>query len=178
MSNFNDDEDKKLFQLAKRYVGAGRNVSWKAVAKIMQKDRSVLSGRFRTLKAAYGSDFEAFPRRFHTARKPKAKCVLAARRPTACVVLSENQINDLMLLVRQTSSPLEASAAFSAIQEIFGAVKADNVRHSGAHVSHNAGKLSFTGTSKMIGAIGQISIDDVFLDIGSGVGNIIVQVAL
>ena len=76
MANFSDEEDKELFQLARKYVDAGWTIRWDTIATKMRhtkKKKEVLRGRFSTLKITYGKDLSKFPRRFFAPVKPRRK---------------------------------------------------------------------------------------------------------
>ena len=67
MSDFSDEQDIRLFVLAKKYVDANERVSWINIERKMKssrKSRVVLRERFRTLKRTHGDDLNKFPRRF------------------------------------------------------------------------------------------------------------------
>jgi tRNA G46 methylase TrmB len=43
---------------------------------------------------------------------------------------------------------------------------------------HNVGEITMVGVSRLLKAFGFITIRDVFLDVGAGVGNVVLQAAL
>jgi tRNA G46 methylase TrmB len=55
--------------------------------------------------------------------------------------------------------------------------KAD-VRQPSGRIDHNSGEIAPEAVTMIIEQFGSLSVDDVFLDVGSGVGNVILQVAL
>lgn len=75
------------------------------------------------------------------------------------------------------TTTLTNEAAFAAIHQIFGPVRKTDVLQAAGRVETNVGELSPRGTSKLIGLC-NLHPDDVFVDVGSGIGNIVAQVAI
>jgi hypothetical protein len=76
----------------------------------------------------------------------------------------------------ETSLNLPTDVQYQA-WDIFSTVRASDIRQASGKTEHNAGELSAIGTSMMIQACG-LTHEDVFVDIGSGIGNVVAQVAL
>ena len=79
---------------------------------------------------------------------------------------------------KQPHGMLSVEEALQAVISIFGSVSKRDINHSGARVEHNAGELTFSGAMEMMKHLGDLNEGDVFVDIGSGLGNVVVQVAL
>ena len=220
MANFSDEEDKELFQLARKYVDAGWTIRWDTIATKMRhtkKKKEVLRGRFSTLKITYGKDLSKFPRRFFAPVKPRRKKkntkmtiqasesllmlsslpkkpppVLVPSLPKKSPPFNMLKAFDALLSALQNKTredkspstqdaceaPLDKEEAYEAVDAIFESVVKKTVLHSGKDIHLNTGELSFDGVSALIESIGDISTQDRFLDIGSGLGNVVTQVAL
>jgi ribosomal protein S9 len=83
-------------------------------------------------------------------------------------------------MVRMASAtiPMKEDEAVLFLVDLFASVPKAVVRHSGKNVDLNTGELSVVGTTKLINFIGDITKYDVFLDVGSGIGNVIAQMAV
>ncbi|KAJ8579186.1 hypothetical protein ON010_g5 [Phytophthora cinnamomi] len=82
---------------------------------------------------------------------------------------------------RQDESPvglLTQTEASRALDLIFGDISAVDVRQPAGRTQDNAGEVLPPGISVLIGALGRIDASDVFLDVGAGIGNVLVQIAL
>jgi tRNA G46 methylase TrmB len=82
-----------------------------------------------------------------------------------------------LLLPKTTISPLSTSDTYVAVKQIFEAVRKEDVRQPSGRVETNVGELTPYGTTGLIEAF-ELTSEDVFVDIGSGVGNVVAQVAL
>ena len=67
---------------------------------------------------------------------------------------------------------------YDTVRDIFATVTKADVRQPAGKREYNASELSMSGVSRMLDALGFIKHDDVFLDVGAGVGNVVAQVAL
>jgi Histone methylation protein DOT1 len=67
--------------------------------------------------------------------------------------------------------------AQSAIDDIFYTVTKSDVNQHGARQHENVGELSVTGVSILVNAC-NLTERDVFVDVGSGIGNVVAQVAI
>jgi hypothetical protein len=78
------------------------------------------------------------------------------------------------------SSTLENSfqdLTYKIVAHTFNRVRKADVRQVSGRTELNVGELTMEGVTRLIAA-SHISANDVFLDIGSGIGNVVVQVAL
>ena len=105
--------------------------------------------------------------------------VFAPRR--ACLDKSVANANLLMrfnMMLAGAAPQLIADAAIDqAMLMILGSVEKSTVRQPTGRRDENVGELSVSAVKQMIGAI-KLTPDDVFLDVGCGLGNIAIQVAL
>jgi len=80
----------------------------------------------------------------------------------------------------ESASPsdiLSATESHAATSQVFSSVGKRDVRQESGKTESNVGELTPSGATEVISAC-QITSEDVFLDVGSGVGNVITQVAL
>ena len=59
ITNFTDEQDKEIVQLARKFVDSGKVISWEVVARRMKHTRlgkHVLCERLKTMKKMYGKD--------------------------------------------------------------------------------------------------------------------------
>ena len=64
ITNFTDEQDKEIVQLARKFVDSGKVISWEVVARRMKHTRlgkHVLCERLKTMKKMYGKDLTKFP---------------------------------------------------------------------------------------------------------------------
>ncbi|KAG7379820.1 hypothetical protein PHYPSEUDO_008088 [Phytophthora pseudosyringae] len=154
-TSFSDLEDKKLVVLVSEYERQGIRVVWKNVARKMPCSRppKQLEMRLRALKRSYGKQLTRFPPCFFTSSTPP--------RPSAA---------RFRLLL-----PSEAEKSVS---NIFSDITAADVRQHVGKTEENAGELLPTTVSSIIKVVGQVERDDIFLDVGAGLGNVVTQFAL
>ncbi|GAB9477771.1 hypothetical protein Gpo141_00014915, partial [Globisporangium polare] len=84
MSNFTDDEDRQLVQLAASLTSCGSVISWDRLAAHMprssrSKSKEELRQRLKTLKRTHGRDLRKFPPWFF-----RKQCVSIARSERRC----------------------------------------------------------------------------------------------
>ncbi|KUF86241.1 hypothetical protein AM587_10004063 [Phytophthora nicotianae] len=63
MSDFTDDEDRQLVQLALQFSRNNQNILWDKLTQLMKgtkKSKNALRQRLKTLKRTHGSDLEKF----------------------------------------------------------------------------------------------------------------------
>lgn len=139
MSNFSDKEDKKLVQLVKASIDAGKKIpDWDRISRALRsKTRYQLRSRLKTLKKRFGNDVLQFPCYFFY----PLTTISSARRDVFCDIPKE--------LVRQPSGQRD----------------------------WNMGEILPAGVARMIRAVKFVE-DDVFVDFGSGVGNVVTQVTM
>ncbi|GMF27828.1 unnamed protein product [Phytophthora fragariaefolia] len=78
----------------------------------------------------------------------------------------------------QRVSTLSPRVAADVLASVFGGISARDIRQQAGRTYGNAGEVLATGVSAVLGAIGPLGHEDIFLDIGAGVGNVLAQVAL
>lgn len=172
MADFGDDEDIHLFQLAKMFVDSNNPICWEYVLKRMKafrttrKTKKQLCNRFKTLKQRYGRDLNAFPSRYHAPAVKKTKTTMTMRSRK-----KKDDSSDGLL-------PISREDVWRKMAVIFQTVPKALVRQKGGKTHLNVGETVPVGVSKLIDAINDIKIDDVFVDVGSGLGNIVCQMAL
>lgn len=86
-SNFSDNQDHALVQLAVQHQSAAGPIDWERVTKqfpsrqgILRKTKLELRQRLKVLKRTYGNNFQAFPPRFFRRAQPST----TPRVPTPC----------------------------------------------------------------------------------------------
>jgi len=153
MADFSDDEDRLLIQLTlqQSQMLMGK-FDWHQIHLHMQhtaKSKEQLRQRLRTLKRRFGQNLSRLPVRL---------------RKTPSLTLP--------------TTPLYSHLAQNAIVQIFGSIDSRDVhQHSGK--SHlNVGEISPESITSMIQALPILGPSDTFVDMGSGVGNVVVQIAL
>ncbi|ETN03906.1 hypothetical protein PPTG_15223 [Phytophthora nicotianae INRA-310] len=156
---FTDQADKLLVQLAYEYVSKKRRVAWSEVARKLRKRRikmtpKELETRLRTLQRAHGVDLAKFPPCFFGESKPRSVGKVASTR-----VLNFQAASRLLLL-------------------IFGSVTNAEVRQKAGAMHENAGEPLPQAVNQVLDVIGTVEAEDILLDIGCGIGNIVAQFAL
>jgi hypothetical protein len=152
MSDFSDKEDVQIFQLAKQYHDQGQRIDWKSIASRMYNsvDKSkCLRGRLNTLKKTYGKDLDGFPFRF----QQKTSSI-----PRYCDHIDKHDI-------------------YLIISKMFEHVTSKDVCQVGGKAHLNCGELHSSGVTRLLNSI-EVSDEDVFMDIGCGIANVLVQVVL
>lgn len=79
-------------------------------------------------------------------------------------------------VVQKTPIAPDTSSLFVML-EVFKAVTKADVRQASGRIEHNVGELTYVGVREILRASAFTS-DDVFVDVGAGVGNVIAHVAL
>lgn len=184
MADFSDEQDKRLFDAVKTFVDAGKPVCWSKVEKKLRwKTFPVkkLQSRMAQLKTRYGKDLSAFPKRFFVVRK-KCRHTDVRRAPKAQMVTFQplrrmNEIFDAPSRLPTYAFPLSKNVAIDAVIEIFQSVTKSDVWQCSGRTELNVGEVLPVSVSSMVWRC-MLSKDDVFVDIGSGVGNVVAQVAL
>ena len=187
MCDFSDEQDRKLFRLAKVYVDAGKKIQWAVVASHFSLNASMtkrkVASRFQTLNRTHGKDLFRVPRAFHRipANPPTpAQSVVCAilHELAACPLWTTAAATPSPLRPDQVAMPLTEAQVVLVLHELFATFTKALVTHKGGRAAHNAGELSIVGTTQLLEEIGGLNEDDVFLDVGSGIGNVVAQVAL
>ncbi|KAG6949648.1 hypothetical protein JG687_00014723, partial [Phytophthora cactorum] len=120
----------------------------------------VLEQWLRSLLRTYGRRLAEFPRCFFSISKPSPRTAApqTARLASRCV--------------------LTFPKADHALRRMFESVTEKDVLQLAGHRHHNVGELLPSMVTSLISGIGGISECNVFLDVGSGIGNVVVQFAL
>jgi hypothetical protein len=147
--------------LALEYESQHKRVRWKEVARAMRGKRSAqeLECRLRVLKRTYGRELARFPR-----------CFFSSVPTTAPPSVIAPQTTHLR--------PLAPRQAERTVRAVFSAVSAFDVRQQAGKTDENAGELLPAAVSSLIEVIGGVQHDDVFLDVGAGLGNVAAQFAI
>jgi hypothetical protein len=77
----------------------------------------------------------------------------------------------------ETLDNLTQDLAYKVLGDIFSRVRKADVRQVSGRTEFNVGELTMEGVTRLITAC-ELSSGDVFLDIGSGIGNVVAQVTL
>ncbi|ETO83917.1 hypothetical protein F444_02138 [Phytophthora nicotianae P1976] len=75
-------------------------------------------------------------------------------------------------------SPMNGEDAIRAVDSLFASVKKADNRQELGKPHTNAGEILPAGVDSLIDSIGDINDQDIFLDVGCGLGNVLVQFAL
>ncbi|ETO83914.1 hypothetical protein F444_02139, partial [Phytophthora nicotianae P1976] len=75
-------------------------------------------------------------------------------------------------------SPMNGEDAIRAVDSLFASVKKADIRQVLGKPHNNAGEILPAGVDSLIDSIGDIDDQDIFLDVGCGLGNVLVQFAL
>ena len=193
MSDFSDVEDHLLFQLVKAASDSGEQLSWKKIAEQMKKTKKsqhAIRIRFKTLKRTYGSNLDGFPRRFYRALDP-ATSQLKTRQSNKKIkknelknfTVSENSALNaskalLMLSSNKESVQRSSSQVHDIVYKLFNPVRKSDLRQRSGEEHLNCGEVTVEGVTNILQALGDVNHNDRFADIGSGIGNILAQVAL
>ncbi|EGZ17610.1 hypothetical protein PHYSODRAFT_331547 [Phytophthora sojae] len=163
MADFSDEGDRQLVQLAVVYEQAGRRTDWVSVEKDMRPSTwsaAKLQQRIKTLKRRYGNKVLSFPHAISARHQTEQDCIWKPK-PRLLYGFRHHHV-----------SPLET---YSATGGLFCLLTRRDVRAS--ERQQNAGEITMAGVSMLIEGA-NIQVNDVFLDAGSGVGNVLAQVAL
>jgi len=74
-------------------------------------------------------------------------------------------------------SVLVESECYNIVERMFQSIPRSEIRHKSSHPELNMGEVSMVGVTALLRAL-DIQKEDVFLDIGAGIGNVLAQVAL
>ncbi|ETP09477.1 hypothetical protein F441_14657 [Phytophthora nicotianae CJ01A1] len=149
----------------KQLMSKKRRVVWSDVARKFHKNRinksaKELEMRLRTLKRAHGTDLSKFPPCFYGESKHRAICPnRSAPKP-------------------QNTRALNFQAAARLLSSIFGSVTKADVRQKAGVIHVNAGEVLPKAVATILGTIGPVVTEDIFLAVGSEIGNIVAQIAL
>jgi hypothetical protein len=69
------------------------------------------------------------------------------------------------------------AAVYHALQEVLGGIRRTDVKQPSGKAHLNSGEITPVGISKLVDAV-DIATTDSFIDVGSGTGNVVVQIAL
>jgi hypothetical protein len=79
---------------------------------------------------------------------------------------------------RAYCAPLSTFSAYNVVTSVLAQVSKADVHQPCGRTDFNVGELSMIGVTRMLARFGEVSSNDVFVDVGSGVGNVLLQVAL
>ena len=148
-----------------------------------KKSKKKLEDRMKTLKQRFGCDVNKYPARFFTPlptlkkprrmNKQKDKNLAQNNKPEHPILLefAAQQIHD------QLKAGVHPDEAVRIVQGMFEHVPRSIVRQDESPDS-NVGEVTTTGARTLLEAAEPISETDVFLDVGSGLSNIIAQAEL
>ncbi|POM71195.1 Histone methylation protein [Phytophthora palmivora] len=177
---FTFDDDKELIQLARKYSDAGSRVAWQDVANKMRRtghSALALRQRLNTLMRTWGRDLSRFPPSFFAqVRRPRGRPLAVFRQQRGAAPAATTGSSPRPVSAASDSASVETivHAIFEHVPRVVG-TRGCNTPHC------NVGEILPQGITKLldeIQMIGPIDERDVFLDIGAGLGNIVVHVAL
>ena len=180
MTDFSDRDDHQLVQLALKYEVAGRPIDWDHVVKKMGrnwKNRERLRSRLKTLKQTYGYRIRDFPKRL-TARKKKGRPPGRASKRPQPTGLQKLADMAALTLRRSEFDVVSRADAQRTVDQLFAHLKQQDIKQASGKPHENAGEISVAGVSALIDAISPINANDVFVDLGSAIGNVVAQVSL
>eukprot|EP00644_Phytophthora_capsici_P000798 jgi/Phyca11/109408/e_gw1.16.454.1 len=157
-TTFTVAQDRKLVQLAVVYERRGTRISWSDVRRRMRTNQHTtteLRMRLHALKRTYGPVLADFP---------------------ACFFSTESSIEDSGGITCRR--PMNSEDAIRAVDSLFASVKKADIRQELGKPHTNAGEILPAGVDSLIDSIGYIDDQDIFLDVGCGLGNVLVQFAL
>jgi len=191
MSDFSDAQDRRLVHLACAYQRRGLNISWSEIAKKMKgMSTKKLSNRLKTLQNRHGKHIAHFPSWYFiksstAPRKPSRKekqssaQVIIAKEPDQAwsLLTAFNAIFQQDVQPSPHSTLLTSTESHEAIRAIFETIQLADVHQKAGETELNVGEITTDSVTKLIRICG-ITSSDMFVDIGSGVGNVVAQVAL
>jgi hypothetical protein len=105
-----------------------------------------------------------------------AHIVQSTQQLSSPVQITGNLLDAFEQAIAETTENAVDAAHF-AIDDIFRTVTKSDVNQHGARQHENVGELSVTGVSILANAC-NLNERDVFVDVGSGIGNVVTQIAL
>jgi hypothetical protein len=79
---------------------------------------------------------------------------------------------------KRTSVSIPAPHSHPIVEEVFRDIKKSHLRQQAGQMHLNAGEISPQGLSIVMQCVPKLKSTDIFVDIGSGIGNVLVQVSL
>lgn len=76
-----------------------------------------------------------------------------------------------------TRKAMSAADSSRAVSQVFAGITKSDVRQAAGRTEYNVGELSVDGVTSLIDRC-QLQQEDIFFDVGSGIGNVVAQVAL
>lgn len=176
----------------------------KKEARVLQQRLTTLKNTYgKSLQSFPARFFQPLPLRAGVRKSPaqSGKAVSEIKKPvrlrhsdgpavthvsleSSCTKADEQQTSQTPTLLNTSTQavPVEVAtltdqAAFEALDQIFRPVRKTDVLQAAGRIETNVGELSPRGTLKVI-EMCDIQEDDVFVDIGSGIGNVVAQVAI
>ncbi|POM76257.1 Histone methylation protein [Phytophthora palmivora] len=182
-TSFCFDDDKELVQLARGYEQDGARISWRDVAHRMRHTRhnaNALHQRLKSLMRTHGSRLAQFPRNYYTpVQRPRGVAALPSP-PRPSELSNPNQaVQSVVQAAPSWIPPLSPTSAEHVVAAIFDDVPRQMILgYEGDSIHKNVGEVMPSGVTMLLAELGNIDGQDVFLDIGSGLGNIVAQVVL
>jgi len=155
MADFSDAEDRLLFRLAKAQLEARRKINWSRIYTEMASTRKSQQQLRRWLK-----DLSSFPSRFFKdcTSVPSRSPTLSHRPPPA--------------------SPPSNTDIHLQVSELFAVISPRQLWSTDSTPDAHPCEVTPTGVTAILSELPPLSLSDVFLDVGSGIGNIVAHVAL
>lgn len=160
-TSFSDGEDRQLVALALRYQQQRQRIAWTAVALAMRRSKRSpreLEMRLKVLKRTYGRDLARFPSSLRSQLQPAPAPELEPAPAPA-------------------PEPLALAVVERTLAAIFASVTPRDVLQCAGAPHLNVGELLPLAIDAMLRVV-DATAADVFVDVGSGVGNVVAQVAL
>ncbi|KAE9110551.1 hypothetical protein PF007_g11826 [Phytophthora fragariae] len=148
--------------MAKSLIGAVANQSPRSMTKEQEG---------ANVKVSTGATTEEMMRTV-TKLSPRAtaeKLVVAEVEPSDGSAIQQSMSDEALLTV---------PAAIRVLVSLFSEITANDIRQKSGRRENNAGELLPSGVADMLAAMEPLDERDVFLDVGAGIGNVLVQVAL
>ncbi|KAG2919761.1 hypothetical protein PC110_g12857 [Phytophthora cactorum] len=179
-TSFLDWKDKQLVQIALEFDKEAIRVTWVYVARCMTKSQRTAS------ESASGRRFlssgRCLPRTKNLCSLPavppppaRAPVVPTPRRGSAGDTEEEPTADALL---EQLTTLLTVPDAISVVTTMFSNITTSDIRQESGKTYNNAGELLPSGLATMIAVKVLLDENDVFLDVGAGIGNVLAQVAL
>ncbi|EGZ26247.1 hypothetical protein PHYSODRAFT_297581 [Phytophthora sojae] len=168
MSDFSDNQDAVLVRLVRPYLQQQQTIQWDTVVKRMRvqtKSKQALWERLKTLKQTHGKLLDRFPAsyfRTHSAWQPTLRC-------------PPQPITKGIISAQPRTRPSRQAHVIT--EAVFRGVSQRDVRQLPGKPHFNAGEIASGGVTMLLKVL-NIGAGATFGDIGCGIGNVLVQVAL
>jgi Histone methylation protein DOT1 len=185
MTDFTIDEDKSLLLLVPMFEGDDGAIDWQTVVKYLQPTTRAIQDLQQRLHYLTRSDttlLDGLPAAY-IAKSSLARFWLqhgsGERQPS---VSDERQqpladLDDRPATVTNETESDVNRVINEALADVFAHLTKKNVRQPSGQAQLNVGEIAPSGVTQMLEEL-NLNDTDVFIDVGSGVGNILVQVVL